>query len=108
MKRDRIFQMSKSELEALSTKQLLARLKRLHQCEESLAFSDKEGSDNSKYIEFKQSAEWITAYEQVKQVLSGREHVQKGVELVQKRTAKANSDRSSNRKAGRYVSAQRF
>jgi len=96
--------MSVGELEALSTKQLLARLRRLHQCEVSLTLSDREISNYSGCINYKKSAEWIEAYEQVKQVLSRREHVPKANELIQKRVAKTERARSSERKAGRYVS----
>jgi hypothetical protein len=107
MKRERILPMSDPELEALSTKQLLARLRRLHQCEESLTLSDREHSDASGCIEFKQSAEWIAAHKQLRQVLSRREHVPKGDELVRKRLAKAQRSRTSTRRAGRYVSTRR-
>jgi hypothetical protein len=107
MKRDKIFSLSESELEALSAKQLLARLKRLHQCKESLALSDRESSDGSGCIEFKQSIEWIAAYEKVKQILYRREHVPKGDELVRRRVARAHRATNSDRKAGRYVSTRR-
>jgi len=107
MKRKRIFPMSESELETLSTKQLLARLRRLLQCEESLALSDRECSDGSGCIEFKQSAKWIAAHLQLRQVLSRREHVPKGDALVQRRAAKAHLSRSSERKVGRYVANRR-
>ena len=95
------------ELEALSTKQLLARLTRLHQCEESLALSERENSAGSGCIEFKQSAQWIAAYEQVNQVLSRREHVPKGDELVQRRTAKARRARSLDRSDWGMASADK-
>ena len=75
MRRRRIFPKSLIELEALSTTQLLGRLKQLHQCEESLALSDRDVADDSGRIEFKQSPEWISAFHDVKQVLSRREHV---------------------------------
>jgi hypothetical protein len=75
MRRRPIFPKSLIELEALSTKQLLGRLKQLHQCEESLALSDRDVADDSGRIEFKQSREWISAFHDVKQVLSRREHV---------------------------------
>ncbi len=69
--------MSKSDLEALPTKRLLARLKRLHQCEESLALSDREISKykSSDFIEFKESPEWIAEYNSLKNILSQREHI---------------------------------
>jgi hypothetical protein len=77
MKRKPIFPKSLAELEALSTQQLLGRLKQLHQCEESLALSDRDSADDSGRIEFKQSSEWISAFHDVKQVLSRREHIPK-------------------------------
>jgi hypothetical protein len=81
MKRRPVFPMPLIELEALSTKQLLARLMRLHQCEESLALSDRDVADDSGCIEFKQSPEWVTAFQDVKQVLSYREYFPKKSEL---------------------------
>jgi len=107
MKRDRIFPMSLAALEVLSTKQLLARFRRLRQCEESLALSDRTRNDPSGCIEFKQSPEWAAAYEQVKQILSRREHIPKGAELVQNRAARARRGTSSERKKGRYVSRRK-
>ena len=77
MKRKPIFPVPLLELEALSTKQLLGRLRRLHACEESLALSDRDVADNSGCIEFKQSQEWLSAFRDVKQVLSRRGHVPK-------------------------------
>ena len=69
--------MNKSDLEALPTKRLLARLKRLHQCEESLDLSDREISEYkpSGFIEFKESPEWIAEYNCLKDILSRREHI---------------------------------
>ncbi len=69
--------MSQSDLEALPTQRLLARLKRLHQCEESLALSDREISKykSSDFIEFKESPEWIAEYNSLKNILSQREHI---------------------------------
>jgi hypothetical protein len=77
MKRKPIFPIPRIELEPLSTNQLLARLKQLHQCEESLAPSDRDVANDSGCIEFKQSQEWILAFQDVKQVLSRREHIPK-------------------------------
>jgi hypothetical protein len=72
-----IFPVSLIELEALSTKQLLGRLKQLHECEESLALSDRDVADDSGRIEFKQSPDWVSSFQDVKLVLSRREHVPK-------------------------------
>jgi hypothetical protein len=80
MKRKTILPMAFNDLEALPTRQLLARLKYLRQCEESLALSDR---DNESYIpsgaiEFKDSPEWAEEYKKVKEILSSREHVSRG------------------------------
>ena len=77
MKRKPLYPIPRSELEAFSTRQLIARLKWLHQCEESLALSDKDVPDDSGIIEFKQSEGWILAYRVVKHVLNHREYVPK-------------------------------
>jgi hypothetical protein len=58
--------MSLEELEKLSTKQLLARLRHLHECEESALLSDRDDASNlSGTILFKDTTEWKAAYEQV-------------------------------------------
>jgi hypothetical protein len=93
MKRKKVFSVPLSKLETFSTKQLLARLTYLHKCEESLDLSDKQSNDDFTSdafgrIEFKQSPEWVTAFQDVKQVLSGREHVLKGSELAEIREAR--------------------
>jgi hypothetical protein len=98
MKRKKIFPMSREEMEALPTKQLLARLKRLHQCEESLALSDQNSQSYSApgSIEFKDSSEWIAEYDRLKEVLAQREHIAKGAELIETRqesTKRKSSDR---------------
>ncbi len=76
MKRRKIFPMKHSDLEALPTKRLLARLERLHQCEDSLALSDQLENDHkaSNLIEFKDSPEWIAEYNCLKEILAEREH----------------------------------
>ncbi len=77
MKRKQIFSIQPIELEKLSTKQLLGRLQRLRQCEESLELSDRDAIDPSGCIEFKQSQEWLEAVRDVKQILARREHIPK-------------------------------
>ena len=70
--------MTEKEMEVLPTKRLLARLKKLHQCEQSLALSDQESNEfnASEFIEFKESPEWIAEYNSLKKILSGREHIE--------------------------------
>ena len=65
------------KLDRLSTKRLLARLKRLQQCEES-----KDGSDHDEnyvtpagLIEFKNSPEWKAEFSYLKKLLANREHI---------------------------------
>ena len=72
MKRRPIKPIPLAQLEKLNTKRLLARLKQLHQCEESASLSDRVESDEV----FKDSPEWIAAYEQIKKLLAKREHVE--------------------------------
>jgi hypothetical protein len=78
MKRKKIFPIVKKELESFSTKRLLARLKSLHQCEQSFDLSDRDESERLlkfDYIEFKESSEWQSEFEKVKEILSKREHI---------------------------------
>ncbi|MCB0047457.1 MAG: hypothetical protein H6642_14845 [Caldilineaceae bacterium] len=66
------------ELTHLPTRALLARLKRLHACEESLAYSDVDLDTlppATEWIYFKVSVEWENAYRDLKALLSEREHV---------------------------------
>jgi hypothetical protein len=102
MKRRPVHPMSLEELEKLSTKQLLARLRQLHQCEESALLSDRDdASDASGIILFKDTPEWKAAYEQVKGGLSLREHVPKGAELVKKRHRRALLNSATERRTGK-------
>ncbi|HMS41290.1 MAG TPA: hypothetical protein PKE69_13755 [Pyrinomonadaceae bacterium] len=78
MKRRKIFQIEKEQLENFSTKKLLARLKSLHQCEQSFELSDRlesERGSNVGQIEFKESEEWKIEYDKLKAILSKREHI---------------------------------
>jgi hypothetical protein len=77
MKRKQIFPIQPIDIEKLSTKQLLGRLQRLRECEESLELSDRDATDDTGCIEFKQSQEWLVAFNDVKQILSQREHIPK-------------------------------
>ena len=71
--------MSEARLEILTTKRLLARLRQLHHCEQSLALSDRDAGDYaaSDFIEFKESSNWITEYNKMKEILARREHIPK-------------------------------
>ena len=102
MRRKPIPPMSLKELEKLSTKQLLARLRHLHECEESALLSDHDDvSYTSNAMQFKNTPEWKAAYEQVKGALSLREHVPKGAELVKERHRRALLNRTTERRTGR-------
>jgi hypothetical protein len=101
MKRRRIPVMTPEELERLTTKQLLARLVQLRQCEESVSLSDSGEDGVLTEILFKDSPEWSAAYEQLKEILAQREHVAKGVELVVARKQRAKLARTIDRRAGR-------
>ena len=101
MRRQAIDLLSPEELEELSTKQLLARLEQLRQCEESASLSDANELPNPPGTLFKDTEEWATSYEQVKSVLARREHVPKGHELSERRNQRAKLSRTSEQKAGR-------
>lgn len=81
MKRRPLFILPKAALEAMPTRQLLARLRALQRCEESPLLSDRSPEewqalpDNP--IFFKASPVWKLAYAEVKAILAGREHVQR-------------------------------
>ena len=101
MRRQVIAIMSAQELEELSTRQLLARLERLHRCEASASLSDVGEQPGSPGVLFKDTAEWAAAFEQVKGALARREHVPGGVELVEQRKRRAKLARTTERRAGR-------
>lgn len=90
MRRKPIQTLSFKQLEVLPTKALLGRLKRLQQCEESFELSDRDESElvESNEIQFKQTPEWKSAYEELKDILKGREHVPKGKVLKELRLKK--------------------
>lgn len=78
MKRRKIFSVNVEELEKYPTKRLLARLKSLHECEQSFDLSDRDESERSlrvDYIEFKESVDWQIEFEKVKEILKNREHI---------------------------------
>ena len=70
----------KEELEKKGTKELLGYLKRLWQCEESFMISDMDENIDlvdEETIYFKQTEKWRIAYNDVKSILAGREHVKR-------------------------------
>jgi len=101
MRRKPVTPLSFEALQELSTKQLLARLKRLQQCEASRVLSDVGEQPNPPGVLFKDSVEWRTAYEQVKTMLAQREHVLRGAALVERRKQRAKLGRTIERRAGR-------
>lgn len=77
MKRKKLSPMRMDELEKLPTKRLIARLRQLQRCENSLDLTDQIVTEYepSGRIEFKDSADWITEYKKMKEILSRREHI---------------------------------
>ncbi|WP_141215663.1 hypothetical protein [Hahella sp. CCB-MM4] len=69
--------LNQDELEVLSTERLLAYLRRLQKCEESIELSDWQLNEVSTIsgIVFKSSEEWKTQYNLVKVVLAKRPNV---------------------------------
>jgi hypothetical protein len=95
MKRRLIPILAQETLATMPTKQLLGRLRSLHQCEESAALSDRvpEEVATGDGIFFKDSAEWQRAYTELKGILRTREHTPSGAESAQAR-------KLSNKRAG--------
>jgi hypothetical protein len=80
MRRKKITPTTVDELQTYSTKRLLARLKSLHQCEESFELSDRDESErdlNPELIEFKETPEWQNEYLKLKDILKNREHIER-------------------------------
>ena len=83
------------ELEKMHTGTLMSRRAALLKCEESFETSDRNGYEDkpsasiSGVIEFKDSPEWKQAYNQLKEVLSKREHVPNKQERKKLRQLKA-------------------
>lgn len=77
MKRRPLSVIELEKLDSLPTPRLLARLKRLHQCEESFEQSDRtpDNFTSTGSIEFKNSAEWKAEYDYLKRLLAEREHI---------------------------------
>lgn len=71
---------NKELLNKKGTKEILGYLKRLHQCEERFEDSDiniNEDLIDDHTIYFKETEKWKTAYQNVKSILSNREHIEK-------------------------------
>ncbi len=94
------------ELEAMHTGSLLSHLRLLQTCEEAFSSSDRYGYEPEPdptatgYIEFKDSEEWRKAYQLVKEILSHREHLPTSEERREKRTDRAQSNKSKERHHG--------
>ena len=90
------------DLESLPTRELLTRLERLRQCEQSLELSDMtpEEAGQARGILFKDSDAWRQATAEVKQVLSTREHLPGAAERKQRRLERAGLNRTRERKGG--------
>lgn len=72
----------RADLELLPTGALLARLKRLRWCEEEPGSSEltpKEIESASGQILFKSDEAWQSAYQDLKEILAGRENVDRKV-----------------------------
>lgn len=88
--------LDRAALEAMPTKALLGRLRRLLRCEESPDVSDASTDEIAGVtgILFKNTVEWRMAREQVKAILVSREHVPKGAERRAARVKRAALSRS--------------
>jgi len=90
MKRVLIPILSPESFAGMPTKQLLGRLRALHECEESASLSDRSPAEivADPGILFKDTAQWKEAHSQLKAVLAKREHVPSATERAKKRDAR--------------------
>lgn len=86
-----------AELEAMHTGSLMSRRKALLQCKETAGTSEQIESPNSQQIEFKDTAAWRRAYQELKGVLDKREHMPSKQERKAMRQAKAKARGRRNR-----------
>ena len=95
--------LSPAELEQLTTKELLGRLRRLQACEESPDTSDMTSNEIASVqgILFKHTPEWQQAHTELKSILRSREHVPGDAERNKQRAKRANRNRSSEHRNGR-------
>lgn len=108
MKRKPIQPLTREQLEALPTKALLGRLKRLYNCEESFEFSDKDESEvDANTIQFKDTPQWQRAYKELKEVLSIREHLPKGKEAKEIRLGSTRNKRRLKEEAKHFQKCER-
>ena len=98
MNRRLIPNMAPELLVSMPTKQLLGRLHALQRCEESAALSDQtnDGAPTAGII-FKNTAEWLKAYADLKAVLATREHVPSAAQRAE--TRKQRVRKKSNKHA---------
>lgn len=89
-----------SVLSTMHTKTLLARLRRLHQCEESAGGSDASADElaDAVGILFKDTPEWTLAYTEVKQAFASREHGPHGGETRASRLGRGHANRTAERR----------
>ncbi|WP_413665607.1 hypothetical protein ACG1BZ_10605 [Microbulbifer sp. CNSA002] len=75
--------LSLEELEQLSTERLLAYLRKLHQCEDSVDASDfcESEAHMPGVVFFKESDQWRNQYKLVKEILSARPHIDKVIRV---------------------------
>ena len=91
--------LSREELEAMSTRELLGRLERLRRCEEDPLFSDMSMEEVSVAVGvvFKTDPAWSKAVGDIRDVLALREHVPSGPERRAARQARTARNRSAER-----------
>ena len=90
-------------LTAMPTKKLLGRLKRLQYCENSAIGSDMSEREiaEAEGILFKDTEEWQRTYEELKTVLSSREHIPRGAERRKARQERAVQNSTVERRSRR-------
>jgi hypothetical protein len=92
---------TRTELESMPTKQLLAQLQRLRALQENIGASDFQPGDtdydDTTIIFFKDDPRWRTQVDEVKRILATREHVPKAPERKATRLTRAAQSKNRSR-----------
>lgn len=101
--------LSKDELNVLKTKQLLSRLNKLHKCESCYASSydapyiQNPDEIETNYIHYKETEKWEIAYTELKEILSERENIIKGHELINLKKEKIKNTNKKNKEKPKFI-----
>ena len=95
----KVTKISADHLEKMATGSLLARLRLLLACEDSVDCSDQiESEHDPEFIQFKDDPDWKSAHSEVKKVLAGRKHLPTAAERAEKRQRRAAANKTKEKR----------